>query len=222
MASSTDDKKCQLCLSSNVQDRYECNVSPAYQHMLFHKPSRECDEAAANVNITLCEWCRHLRICHLILRCDVEPSYEFLYRGFNLRPHLSQTDKCSFCHFIASCLDTMPTSSSTLLLYFLGPGKCWLIQDGRKVMTLYSEPQVSARIAWPWLREQLESCSKPPKQKIETLLTTQTLRDVLVVGVAQACVVERPLGAKYAALSYVWGPTRVDQVQVSTSSMRLL
>jgi hypothetical protein len=184
---------------------------------LFHTPRRECDVATDESDITLCDRCQHLRIRHLFLRCNEKSSNDFRYHvRVDLKPSLSQRENCSFCHFIASCLETTPIKSSTLSLYFFDPGKCYLEQDDEKVMTLYSEPRVPERIAWSWLREQLESCSKPPEEELESL------QDVLVVDVAQACVVQLPLGAKYAALSYVWGPDCADQVQASTSNMHAL
>jgi hypothetical protein len=73
-----------------------------------------------------------------------------------------------------------------------------------------------------WLTDPSRDLSGDSNNNYGGLQIQQSLRDVRVIDVTNACVAYLPAGAEFVTLSYVWGSTHDDQFRCLKSNISLV
>jgi hypothetical protein len=226
MDSPASDDECRHCLTQRVIGQFMLEKDVL---QLFHEPCRECDEAATESLVTLCDRCQHLRPRHFLSGCS--QTLEYLNPKIILSFELSLGDleTCALCRFMASVArEEYWADLSDMEIQFGRGGMCgvsWARVHHRYFDADRSDENllhVREYIEWDLLRHQMEVWDEAAESKHDANTMLQAPQGVQVIDVTQACIVRLPPKSTYAALSYVWGGDTGDQAQATTGNMPFL
>ncbi|KAH7413911.1 heterokaryon incompatibility protein-domain-containing protein [Phaeosphaeria sp. MPI-PUGE-AT-0046c] len=231
------DTICELCTALRVQFYNESKLGydlldAAATHSLFHAFCDHCNEASFECVLQLCNFCRHLRFRHLLLcsrRLFPDPP------KISIQPPKWESNHCDLCKFWIKHLrpghkeaEDKEVEDVEYSLGFHGRGSFDIREQDRVHFSRTflgageNRERVRAYIDWDWVRDWLHKSPEPKTSAHTNLPLHYELHDVFVIDVWSNCIAQLPSGAKYLALSYVWGQDSKDHFHCSRANLSTL
>lgn len=213
---------------------------------LFHGPCPTCEFAEAAEPSNLCDFCRHLRLKHL-LSCTDESFVIFLYFS---QKHPVEQSNCSFCNFVHNCgggrtLYWKDLVGITRLPHDIldwdyqsgnppyKPGSDATILADNSQITCAKGPDLGnsdislsrwiGEKEWRVARGWIDECIANHPECRQSLAHTR-IHQFRLINVWKRCIEEASLDEHYVALSYVWGcernPIWLQSTQSSIMSLK--
>lgn len=206
---------------------YHTKPSQAACNYLFHGPCPTCELAEAAESSNLCDFCRHLRLRHL-LSCTDE-SFAILL--FYPKAYLVDNSNCPFCHFVVNYgsgrtmyrkdifgITRLPRDIHDLDFDsenppYLQMNHAMILADSSQI-TCTKGPDLGNNDISPsrWIGEKewrvargwIDKCiSNHSECRLEFARTR--VHQFRLINVWRRCIEEASLDEHYVALSYVWG-----------------
>lgn len=227
------------------QSRPSPEVAAQLKSQLFHDQCDRCELANVEQNLELCCTCKHLRIYH-IYSCFSQAAWIGIVDGFWGDNYQQRSTRCDYCSFLethsklgvrdntpSGMFMAFPTNDSTDSTWAPRNIGHWAamrtIHVNREVTRHQSDSGIAwnssvsgliDRINWSLLRKWLRHDLGGKKDgHISCQSARRQLVNVRVVDVNNRRVIQLPQGAKYVALSYVWGSQGgLDQFELTRSN----
>jgi hypothetical protein len=227
--------------------QYDTPMTEKETHKLFHKGCSDCDDPSLGGLVNLCGFCRQLRPRHL-MRCWREKVPERFISDHGhepivimFQPGRKDSDPYDLCQYLVLLRDQCGTGIGNSKmdrfrehkLTVRNSGHCIWESETKAAITKArlcvelpgksGRQRVGTYVNWQWLRNWLHDLSKDSSgrsnDKYRGLQIQQTLCDVCVIDVSNACVAYLPTRAEFVALSYVWESTHDDQFRCLKSDI---
>lgn len=211
--------------------------------MLFHEECSGCNTLSFDGQ--LCVYCQHLRLYHVLVCTTGQQKRRMYYtiRTGTVKELSHRSQQCDYCYFVLRSIELKgiawhglwrvedhgdeeilfsPGGENQEVVISLGEFSVPLAYNFKGDKRNISLQEVEERISSSRLKEWLSRCEEQHHPTQAKPGEHALPEGMLVIDVRKSCVVPAPENCKYVALSYVWGPPKLGQVEATKASINNL